>query len=87
MKKKVLLFITCVATFILQSQAQEHVLEINDKKISKNEFLQIYLKNNLQPKFDKQSIDEYLELYKKFKFKVMEAEYLGYDTLPKLKKD
>ena len=68
--------------------AQEHyVIEINDNKISKNEFLQIYLKNNQQPKFDKESIDSYLELYKKFKLKVLEAEYLGYDTLPKLKKE
>jgi peptidyl-prolyl cis-trans isomerase SurA len=68
----------------LFSQNTNDVLSINGKGISKNEFLQIYLKNNNSPKFDKQSIDEYLELYKKFKLKVTEAEALGYDTLPKL---
>lgn len=86
MKKKILFFITCVTTFMLHAQ-EHYVIEINDNKISKNEFLQIYLKNNQQPKFDKESIDSYLELYKKFKLKVLEAEYLGYDTLPKLKKE
>jgi len=87
MKKKILLFITCVATLMLQAQDQDYVIEVNNKKISKHEFLQIYLKNNQNPKFDKQSIDEYLELYKKFKLKVLEAEFQGYDTLPKLKKE
>ena len=87
MKKKILLFITCVASLIVQAQDQDYVIEVNNKKISKHEFLQIYLKNNQKPKFDKQSIDEYLELYKKFKLKVLEAESQGYDTLPKLKKE
>ena len=87
MKKKFLVFITCVASFMLQAQDQDYVIEVNNKKISKHEFLQIYLKNNQKPKFDKQSIDEYLELYKKFKLKVLEAEFQGYDTLPKLKKE
>ncbi len=72
---------------MLQAQNQDYVIEVNNKKISKHEFLQIYLKNNQKPKFDKQSIDEYLELYKKFKLKVLEAEFQGYDTLPKLKKE
>ena len=85
MKKKVLLIITCISSFLIQ--AQEFVIEVNNKKITKEEFLQIYLKNNQNPKFDKSSIDEYLELYKKFKLKVLEAESLGYDTIPKLKKE
>jgi peptidyl-prolyl cis-trans isomerase SurA len=63
------------------------VMEINGKGVTKSEFLQIYLKNNNDPKFDKASIDEYLELFKKFKLKVAEAEALGYDTIPKLKKE
>ncbi len=87
MKKNILLFISCVVSILLHAQDQDYVIEINNKKISKNEFLQIYLKNNQQPKFDKKSIDEYLELYKKFKMKVLEAESQGYDTLPKLKKE
>jgi peptidyl-prolyl cis-trans isomerase SurA len=87
MKKKILQFITFVSTLMFQAKYKYYVIEVNNKKISKHEFLQIYLKNNQNPKFDKQSIDEYLELYKKFKLKVLEAEYQGYDTLPKLKKE
>ena len=86
MLKKILLFVSCFTTIALQAQ-EDYVIEVNNKKISKSEFLQIYLKNNQHPKFDKKSIDEYLELYKKFKLKVCEAEALGYDTLPKLKKE
>ncbi len=66
---------------------EEFVMEINGTKVSKSEFLQIYLKNNDDPKFDKTSLDEYMELFKKFKLKVAEAETLGYDTLPKLKRE
>ena len=60
------------------------IMTINDKKITKSEFLQIYLKNNDNPKYDQASLDEYVELFKKFKLKVAEAELLGYDTIPKL---
>ena len=63
------------------------IMTINGKGITKSEFLQIYLKNNNDPKYDKQSLDEYMELFKKFKLKVAEAEALGYDTIPKLVKE
>ncbi len=62
-------------------------MTINDKKITQSEFLQIYLKNNPDPKYDKASLDEYMELFTKFKLKVAEAEALGYDTIPKLVKE
>ena len=71
----------------VQSSYNPVVMEINGKPIFKSEFLQIYLKNNPSPKFDKNSIDEYVELYKKFKLKVTEAEYLKYDTISRLKKE
>lgn len=63
------------------------LMEINDSKVTKSEFLQIYLKNNNDPKYDKASLDEYMELFKKFKLKVAEAEALGYDTIPSLVKE
>ncbi len=66
------------------SQEDPVIMTINDSKITKSEFLQIYLKNNNDPKFDKESVDEYMELFKRFKLKVAEAEALGYDTIPKL---
>ena len=37
-------------------------MDINGEKVTKSEFLQIYLKNNNDPKYDKSSLDDYLEL-------------------------
>lgn len=65
-------------------QTDPVIMTIDGKAITKSEFLQIYLKNNNDPKYDKASLDEYMELFKKFKLKVAEAEALGYDTIPKL---
>lgn len=63
------------------------VLEVGDNKISKSEFLQIYLKNNDAPKFDQKSMDDYVDIFTKFKLKVVEAEKEGYDTIPKLERE
>lgn len=63
------------------------IMEVNGDGVTKSEFLQIYLKNNNDPKYDKASIDEYLDLFTKFKLKVAEAEAQGYDTVPRLKKE
>lgn len=87
MKKNLLLVIGLVASMHLFGQTDPVVMEIDGKPVTKSEFLQIYLKNNNDPKFDKQSMDEYMELFKKFKLKVAEAEALGYDTVPKLKRE
>jgi peptidyl-prolyl cis-trans isomerase SurA len=86
MKKFILL---CLLMTAVQSFAQKDpiVMEIDGKPVTKSEFLQIYLKNNPDPKFDKASLDEYVEMFTKFKLKVAEAEKLGYDTIPKLKKE
>lgn len=90
MKKHVIVavgFMLSLTSFGQVKSNEEVVMEIDDQKVTKSEFLQIYLKNNNNPKFDKQSMDEYMELFKKFKLKVAEAEVLGYDTIPKLKRE
>lgn len=80
---------TLAITFNANSQkgGDEVVMTVNGEEITKNEFLQVYLKNNDAPKYDKESLDEYVELYKKFKLKVAEAEALQYDTIPSLKRE
>ena len=60
------------------------IMTVDGKPVHKSEFLQIYLKNNNDPRFDKEALDEYMDLFVKFKLKVAEAEALGYDTIPKL---
>ena len=88
MLKQFFLLISIVFLSLSNAYAQDEVvMEINGNKVTKSEFLQIYLKNNDDPKFDKASLDEYMELFKKFKLKVAEAEALGYDTVPKLKRE
>ncbi|MDR0801284.1 peptidylprolyl isomerase [Fluviicola sp.] len=87
MKKQLLLTFGILLSVQSIAQTDNTVMEIDGKKVSKSEFLQIYLKNNNDPKYDKQSLDDYMELFKKFKLKVAEAETLGYDTIPKLKKE
>ncbi|MBL1280519.1 MAG: peptidylprolyl isomerase [Fluviicola sp.] len=76
--------LTLMVGFNSFSQEDPTIMTINDSKITKSEFLQIYLKNNNDPQYDKASLDEYMELFKRFKLKVAEAEALGYDTIPKL---
>lgn len=87
MKKQLILVLSVLFSIQVSAQNDDNVIEIDGKKVSKSEFLQIYLKNNNAPKYDQQSLDEYMELFKKFKLKVAEAEALGYDTIPKLKKE
>ncbi|MCO5260624.1 MAG: peptidylprolyl isomerase [Crocinitomicaceae bacterium] len=89
MKKHFLIALGLISTMGAVSYAQQDptLMDIDGKKITKSEFLQIYLKNNNNPKYDKQSLDEYVELFKKFQLKVAEAEALGYDTIPKLKNE
>jgi peptidyl-prolyl cis-trans isomerase SurA len=87
MKKNLLVLIGLIGCLNLFAQKETTVLDIDGHPVSRSEFLQIYLKNNPAPKYDKASLDEYMELFKKFKLKVAEAELLGYDTIPKLKKE
>jgi len=87
MKKYILFVVSSLFVLNIFAQQDPVLLEIGGKKVTKSEFLQIYLKNNPNPKYDKQSLDEYMELFKKFQLKVIEAESLGYDTIPKLKKE
>src|SRR5690554_4079306 len=85
--KMYLLLFTSFLLFTFNGLSQKNdavVMSVNGKEVTKSEFLQVYLKNNESPKYDKESLDEYMELYKKFKLKVAEAEALGYDTIPSL---
>ena len=83
--KKICLLIFSV--FILSNvfannQDDEILLTINDKKITKNEFVRIYNKNKTNfSTGEVTSLDEYLDLFINFKLKVFEAESLGLDTI------
>ncbi len=87
MNKLIAFAITCMITLSGFSQDDPVIMTIDGNPITKSEFLQIYLKNNDNPQYDQASLDEYMELFKRFKLKVAEAEALGYDTIPSLKKE
>ena len=87
MKKTVIFLFSFLISNLLFGQSEPVVMEVDGQAVTKAEFLQIYLKNNNDPKYDKASLDEYMELFTKFKLKVAEAEAQGYDTVPKLKRE
>jgi len=87
MKKTVIFLFSFLFANLLFGQSEPVVMEVDGQAVTKGEFLQIYLKNNSNPKYDKASLDEYMELFTKFKLKVAEAEAQGYDTVPKLKRE
>ena len=67
---------------VAQSLKDDVLVTIAGENITKNEFLNIYTKNNLNNEvIDKKSLEDYLELYINFKLKVKEAEDLGMDTV------
>jgi peptidyl-prolyl cis-trans isomerase SurA len=87
MKGIKLLVTSLVFSSALFAQKDPVILTINNDQILKSDFLSVYLKNNNDPKFDKESLDNYVELYKRFKLKVAEAESLGYADNPELMKE
>lgn len=62
---------------------KETLFTINgEMKVNKEEFVYMYKKNNFNNEegYTKEDIEDYLELYKIFKLKIIEAKNLGYDT-------
>ncbi|MEI6060145.1 MAG: peptidylprolyl isomerase [Bacteroidota bacterium] len=58
------------------------LIQVANEKISKNEFIKVFEKNNTKgEKPDAKSLEEYLDLYINFRLKVTEAKVLGMDTV------
>ena len=74
-------FLLLFITLNLNSISQEVLLEIENDKITLDEFSHIFNKNNDNEKIDKEYLDEYIELFINFKLKVKEAKNLGFDTV------
>jgi peptidyl-prolyl cis-trans isomerase SurA len=80
MKKIVIgFFAVCLITSVF---AQEKtLLEIDDEKVTTDEFLHIYKKNNTEiDAMTYNAMKEYMELFVNFKLKVHEAQIMGMDT-------
>lgn len=81
--KVLLSVLMCAIAFGLSAQDDRVLLTIDEHKISVDEFLAIYNKNNTNNVVDKKTMEEYMDLFINFKLKVVEAESLGMDTAQK----
>lgn len=80
-----LILMTIFGGFLM---AQSPVLmTVDGKKVTKSEFEYLFFKNNFIGVSTPKSVDEYLDLYTKFKLKVVDAENLGYDTVASFKRE
>lgn len=84
MKKLVSVLLLSAIAFTINAQEKDPtLLTIGGKAVKLSEFNAIFNKNKTDKAVTDEAINEYLDLYIKFKLKVREAESLGYDTLPK----
>lgn len=87
MKKSLfLIFVVTISSFSY-SQKDPVLMTVDGKEVRQSEFISIYTKNNPNPKYDKTSLDEYMDLFIKYKLKVTEAENLQMDTISKFQRE
>jgi peptidyl-prolyl cis-trans isomerase SurA len=88
MKQKLVLltFMCCWSFLSLFSQNADPILfELGDQQVRLSEFEYIYNKNNGQgADYSRESLEEYLDLYIRFKMKVQKARDLQMDTIDAL---
>ena len=87
---KLFFVILLVALFnlALGQSDSEVLLTIDDREITKKEFLRIYEKNQQNIQSGEQThVEDYLDLFIHFKLKVIEAENRKLDTLPSIEKE
>lgn len=89
MKKSLAILLFTISVFAVSGQTNSDVLlTVEDEKITVDEFLYVYNKNqNLTESIEKKSIEEYLSLFINFKLKVYEAKQLGMDNRGSFKKE
>lgn len=76
------------AVLTIQSLAQdkkETILTVQGENVSREEFENIFRKNNRDSVISQKALDDYMELFINFKLKVREARDLGMDTVQKFK--
>lgn len=77
-----------LSTVQAQLKGTETLITVADEKVSVDEFLYVYQKNNPSADaIDQNDLKEYLDLYVNFRLKVKEAKALGLDTLTSFKKE
>lgn len=89
MKRKILLValaMAAMATVDAKKPSDPVLMTINGKKVPLSEFQYLYNKNNTQ-QAEKQSIDDYVDMFVTYKLKVADAEAAGIDTTAAFQKE
>ncbi len=73
---------------VAQSSDEDILFSVAEEQVPLSEFMYIYQKNlGKQAQFSEKNINEYLDLYVKFKLKVKEAKSMKLDTQPSFMKE
>lgn len=78
--KKAGLFVLILFLFAGMLTAQKPLLIVNGEEISSDEFMAVFMKNNINKTSSRAEIDEYLDLFINFRLKVAEAKEMKLDT-------
>ncbi|MBP7822061.1 MAG: peptidylprolyl isomerase [Saprospiraceae bacterium] len=82
------LFTLFVSTFIFAQNQDQVLFTIDNDPVYVSEFKYIYGKTNgMKADYSKASVDEYLDLYTKFKLQVKKAKEMKLDTIVALRKE
>lgn len=87
MLRQLLLVGVILGISLVSAQDSPTILTIDGDKVTKDEFVSIYKKNNKDADVSKEALDEYVELFINFKLKVKEAERLNYDDSEDFKEE
>lgn len=80
MKKTLFCLLGILLALPMSAQEDEVLMTVGGKPVMASEFMYIYEKNNQEAALEQKSIDEYLDLFVKFRLKVRQAEEEGIDT-------
>jgi peptidyl-prolyl cis-trans isomerase SurA len=87
MKRSIFLLLFSVIIICAKAQESPVLIKVGDKEVSKDEFEYIFSKNNNGNVVNQKTLEEYVELFTKFRMKVNEAEVLGMDTTTAFKNE
>ncbi len=85
--KRLTLAVVIIATSMQLYAKEPIVMEIDNKPIKLSEFEYLYNKNNSSSVLEQKSIEEYVDLFVKFKLKVHDAEVKRLDTVASFQRE
>ncbi|MDQ3142990.1 MAG: peptidylprolyl isomerase [Bacteroidota bacterium] len=85
---RIIIVLTCICQFLTAQRNDPVLFTVAETPIYVSEFEYIYNKNNgKEADYSQKSLEEYLNLYSKFKLKVQAAREMKLDTIPALIKE